>query len=157
VDALAQDGDDPVTADATDPRAPAASKPVPSSTRLAEERTHLALDRTRLAQERTLMAWVRTATSLITFGFTIYKAFQFLQDNQIGGVIRRRISPREFGMIMIALGIGALTLATLQHRKEVRELYRDSGWTPPWSVAGFVATVISCLGIITLIVVFFRQ
>ena len=39
--------------------------------------TRLAVDRTRLAHERTLMAWVRTATSLISFGFTIYKFFQF--------------------------------------------------------------------------------
>ncbi len=38
--------------------------------------TTLAVDRTRLAYERTLMAWIRTATSLITFGFTIYKFFQ---------------------------------------------------------------------------------
>ena len=34
--------------------------------------TKLAVDRTRLAYERTLMAWVRTATSLISFGFTIF-------------------------------------------------------------------------------------
>jgi len=39
--------------------------------------TRLAVDRTRLAFERTMMAWVRTATSLITFGFTVYKFFQF--------------------------------------------------------------------------------
>ena len=39
--------------------------------------TRLAVDRTRLAYERTLMAWVRTATSLISFGFTIYKFFEF--------------------------------------------------------------------------------
>ena len=39
--------------------------------------TRLAVDRTRLAHERTLMAWVRTATSLISFGFTIYKFCQF--------------------------------------------------------------------------------
>ena len=38
--------------------------------------TKLAYDRTRLAYERTLMAWVRTGTSLITFGFTIYKFFE---------------------------------------------------------------------------------
>ncbi len=38
--------------------------------------TRLAVDRTRLAFERTMMAWVRTATSLITFGFTVYKFFQ---------------------------------------------------------------------------------
>jgi len=38
--------------------------------------TNLAYERTNLAHERTLMAWVRTGTSLITFGFTIYKYFQ---------------------------------------------------------------------------------
>ena len=37
--------------------------------------TRLALDRTRIAYERTLMAWVRTGTSLITFGFAVYKFF----------------------------------------------------------------------------------
>ena len=39
--------------------------------------TRLAADRTWLADERTLMAWIRTATSLISFGFTIYKFFEF--------------------------------------------------------------------------------
>jgi hypothetical protein len=42
--------------------------------------TLLATDRTRLAHDRTLMAWVRTATSLISFGFTIYKFFQYMQE-----------------------------------------------------------------------------
>jgi putative membrane protein len=37
--------------------------------------TKLAVERTRLAYERTLMAWVRTATSLISFGFTLFKFF----------------------------------------------------------------------------------
>ena len=37
--------------------------------------TELAFDRTRVAYERTMMAWIRTATSLITFGFSIYKLF----------------------------------------------------------------------------------
>ena len=45
--------------------------------------TRLAVERTRLAHERTLMAWVRTATSLISFGFTLFKFFQYL--HQAGG------------------------------------------------------------------------
>ena len=42
----------------------------------ADTGTRLAIDRTRLAYERTMMAWIRTATSLITFGFSVYKFFQ---------------------------------------------------------------------------------
>jgi uncharacterized membrane protein YidH (DUF202 family) len=41
------------------------------------ETTFLAYVRTRHALERTMMAWVRTAASLITFGFSVYKFFQF--------------------------------------------------------------------------------
>ncbi|MBE5502510.1 Predicted membrane protein [Mycobacteroides abscessus subsp. massiliense] len=39
--------------------------------------TRLAVERTRLALERTTMAWIRTSTSLIAFGFTIFKFFQY--------------------------------------------------------------------------------
>ena len=44
--------------------------------------TELSVDRTRLAHERTLMAWVRTATSLLSFGFTIHKFFEYLRESQ---------------------------------------------------------------------------
>ena len=36
--------------------------------------TRLAMERTRIAYERTMMAWIRTATSLITFGFSVYNS-----------------------------------------------------------------------------------
>src|SRR3989337_955177 len=52
------------------------SQPTPTATGPSTT-TKLAYERTNLAHERTLMSWVRTATSLITFGFTIYKFFQF--------------------------------------------------------------------------------
>ena len=55
-----------------------ADQPLDTSTRLAVERT-------RLANERTLMAWIRTATSLIAFGFTIFKFFQYLATQEIAG------------------------------------------------------------------------
>ena len=38
--------------------------------------TSLSAERTRLLYERTMMSWIRTATTLITFGFTLYKFFQ---------------------------------------------------------------------------------
>jgi uncharacterized membrane protein YidH (DUF202 family) len=46
------------------------------STPALDTSTRLAFDRTRVAYERTMMAWIRTATSLITFGFAVYKFFQ---------------------------------------------------------------------------------
>ncbi len=38
--------------------------------------------RTSMASDRTLMAWVRTALSMISFGFTIYKFFQYLYESR---------------------------------------------------------------------------
>ena len=53
-----------------------------ASTAALPDATRLAVERTRLAYERTLMAWTRTATSLISFGFTIYKFFQYLREDR---------------------------------------------------------------------------
>jgi putative membrane protein len=58
--------------------------------------TELAVDRTWLAYERTLMAWVRTATSMISFGFSIYKFFQFEKEEtgrRVSGFLLRVFSP----------------------------------------------------------------
>ena len=48
----------------------------------------LALDRNKLAAERTLMAWVRTALSMISFGFTIYKFLQVIDEQTTVPVLR---------------------------------------------------------------------
>jgi putative membrane protein len=73
--------------------------------------TKLALDRTRLAHERTLMAWVRTATSLISFGFTMYKFFAFQAETETHRPLADLVSPRAFGSIMICTGIVSLVFA----------------------------------------------
>ena len=91
--------------------------------------TKLALDRTRLAYERTLMAWVRTSASMISFGFTIYKALQLLRENA-NVPPSSGITPREFGMGMMALGVIALTLATIQHEKSLRAITPSAGDAP---------------------------
>ena len=82
--------------------------------------TRLAYDRTRLAYENTMMAWVRTATSLITFGFSVYKFFQF--EMKVPGQAERLITPRLFGMTMITVGLVSLLMATVQHIGSMRQL-----------------------------------
>jgi putative membrane protein len=121
----------------------------------ADSSTALALERTRLAHERTLMAWVRTATSLISFGFTIYKAFEYLRQRQ-PDVAHGVLGPRNFALVLIGLGIGSLVLATVQHRGDVRRLEAQYG-SLPRSTAAIVATIVSLLGIVALILVFLRQ
>jgi putative membrane protein len=101
------------------------------------------------------MAWVRTATSLISFGFTIYKAFEYLRQRQ-PDVADGVLGPRNFALVLIGLGIGALVLATVQHRGDLRRLEAQYGALPR-STAAIVATVVSLLGILALILVFLRQ
>ena len=126
-----------------------------NATAAEDPRTALALERTRLAHERTLMAWVRTAPSLISFGFTIYKAFEYLRERQ-PAVAHGILGPRNFALVLIGLGIGALVLATVQHRGDVRRLEAQYGPLPR-STAAIVATIVSLLGIVALILVFLRQ
>jgi putative membrane protein len=117
--------------------------------------TILATDRTRLAHDRTLMAWVRTSTSLISFGFTIYKFFQYLQQQQ-GGRHEGRFGPRQYATLMIVIGILALVIATLQHRRDMKAL-RAHYPEVPYSMATVLAGLISILGVLALLAVVFRQ
>jgi putative membrane protein len=128
----------------------AGSEPVSSSAS-----TLLATDRTRLAHDRTLMAWVRTSTSLISFGFTIYKFFQYLQQQQ-GAPREGLLGPRQYGTLMIIIGIVALFFATLQHRRDMKTL-RVHYPEVPYSLATLLAGLISILGVLALLAVIFRQ
>jgi len=55
----------------------------------------LSFERTRAAYDRTVMTWIRTAASLITFGFSAYKFFQFAPG---GGRRHPLLGPREFSL-----------------------------------------------------------
>src|SRR5689334_20870452 len=83
----------------------------------------LALDRSQLAAERTLMAWVRTALSMISFGFTIYKFLQVLQEDSKVSMLRPQ-TPRNVGLTLIGIGTLSLVVACLQHRKYIAKLNR---------------------------------
>jgi putative membrane protein len=130
-------------------------------TDLATTRTREAFVRTRLAYERTTMAWVRTATSLISFGFTIYKFFQYLRESAGASAAAeaRLLEPRGVALVMIALGIGVLLLATIEHRRgmnELRTLYGEYG-VASRSLAAAMAILLGLLGLVGLILVFLQQ
>jgi putative membrane protein len=101
-----------------------------------------------------MMAWIRTATSLITFGFTIYKFFQLElprraeEDHLIG--------PRQFALILVSIGLVSLLLATLEFRQNIRKL-RAQDADNPRSLAVIVAALLSGLGVIALLMMIFRQ
>src|SRR5688572_22970209 len=88
--------------------------PVDRGTQMAEERTWL-------AQERTLMAWIRTSTSLICFGFTLYKFFE-TEVGRSAASAQRLFTPREFAMLMIGTGLVALALSTYDHHRNLKHL-----------------------------------
>ena len=117
--------------------------------------TDLAVDRTRLAHERTLMAWIRTSASLISFGFTIHKFFQYLHEQGKGH--DRLLGPREFGLMMIGIGLVVLLLATIQHHRDIKALRKNFPSDVPFSQATIVSALISILGILAFLAVLLRQ
>ena len=124
--------------------------------KLLDSGTRLAAERTRLAYERTLMAWVRTATSLISFGFTIYKFFEFQSGKgAIAGESSRLLSPREFGMVMIGTGLVALALATIDYRRNMTRMNNEFGPSER-SVAMATAVIVSVMGLVAFVVALFR-
>jgi putative membrane protein len=101
------------------------------------------------------MAWVRTATSLISFGFTFYKFFQYLHEGRqvIEGPF---LNPRNFALLMIGIGLTALTFATVEHRRNLHAL-RDHYGPVPVSLAAVVAALIAVVGVLGLVTVWLQQ
>jgi inner membrane protein YidH len=117
----------------------------------------LAVERTRLAHERTLIAWQRTAFSMISFGFTIYKFFQFELARGLPQAGERLLSPRIFALIMIAIGLLAQAMALVQHRQSMKRLRAESGIViVPVSIATVVSALFTVLGVLSFLAVLFR-
>lgn len=115
---------------------------------LAEERTDLAIERSVMAAERTLMAWIRTALSMIGFGFTIYKFFQYKTEDIAAGIVRRPYAPRNLGLSLIAVGTLALVGAAWQHRSFLKQI-GPSRKKETVSVSLVVAVAVALIGIVT--------
>jgi putative membrane protein len=135
---------------------PVDTAPKDRGTLLAEERTDLARERTIIASERTLMAWIRTAISMIGFGFSIYKFFQYQADEIAAGNIRRPQAPRNLGMTLIALGTLGLAAAAWQHRNFLNKIGASQG-RHVWSISFVVALAVILIGVITFYGVLLRH
>jgi len=124
-----------------------------SSPEIKLDSNQLAAERTWLAHERTLMAWTRTAISMISFGFTIYKFFQ-MEAGKENPARRGLLTPRDFALIMVSIGLVSLLGATISHRREVQDIRSQLGGKR--SLAEILAYVVSAFGVLVLFATFFR-
>ena len=131
-------------------------KEIKSSDELAEDRTQLAYDRTALANDRTLMAWIRTATSLISFGFTIYKFFQEFKKAEGTEAHSTILGPRDLGMILISFGFLGLFFGLLQYRSDMRRIHANFE-KQGVNIAPVLAILMMVLSFILLLAAIFRQ
>src|SRR4030095_16536708 len=108
-----------------------------------------------LAHERTLMAWIRTSASLISFGFTIYKFFEYFAEARSVTSASHLTSPRHFGMGMIIVGVSALVLALIDYARGMNALQADYGPIRR-SAVGKIASLVSLLGVGLFLTVWLR-
>jgi uncharacterized membrane protein YidH (DUF202 family) len=88
-------------------------------TEMSMRRTGMSFHRTRMSADRTLMSVIRTSLSLIGFGFTLYQVFEKLRD---ADVIRHAAAPRNFGLLLISLGVLLLIGGIVNHARFALEL-----------------------------------
>ena len=102
-----------------------------------------------MALERTLMGWIRTAVSLISFGFTMFKFLEAMQ--QRGDAAIREHAPRNLGLSLILLGMVLLALAMFQFVRAVKGARRFSDDKVPISLSMIGAGGVLLIGLFALL------
>lgn len=131
---------------------------------LSSRRTGMSFQRTRMAADRTLMAVIRTSLSLISFGFTIAKAFERLREV---GTVSSEKPVRNFGVTLVSLGIAMLGLGIIYHLRFMyglrgeRETMKTDGLvraesTFPPSMTLITAVVLLLIGIVVIMSLMFH-
>lgn len=88
-------------------------------TEMSMRRTGMSVQRTRMSADRTLMSVIRTSLSLIGFGFTLAQFFSKLKD---AGAIAHAAAPRNFGLMLVLLGVLLLIGGIVRHFQFAFEL-----------------------------------
>lgn len=101
-----------------------------------------------------MMAWVRTSTSLISFGFSIHKFFQFRVEQGQPPPVSRVLGPGEFGGVMVLTGLIALAIASWDHRRSMNSLRALYG-PMPHSAAAAIGVLMFLLGVTALLAMVF--
>lgn len=115
----------------------------------------LAKERNRAAAERTMTAWIQNCLTLIGFGFAIDQIFQALQQKfpDKNSLITIK-SAHYISLILIALGIGLLIIAMIQHYFEVQSIKRDDYFFYPSHFLNIVVILaIILFGFISLLII----
>jgi putative membrane protein len=85
---------------------------------------------TLMAADRTLMSWTRTSLSLLSFGFTIFKVLQALQETE-GRFANRPEIPRNAGLFLTAMGTLAMVMGTIEYWQTLRVLDQERIFSRP--------------------------
>jgi putative membrane protein len=98
-----------------------------------------------------MMAWVRTATSMITFGFSVYKFFALKVEQAAPS--SALFGPREFALLLVGLGLFCLVAATIEYRSSMKLLRAQFPDVTASRLTSFVAIFLSLLGLLALLAV----
>lgn len=123
---------------------------------ILDPKTLLAYKRTQLALDRTLMGWIRTSISMIGFGFTIYKFFQYLKESHLLQGSWQPHGPWNLGIFLISLGTVTLVAALVEYRFSLTELADAAHQHYQGRTIMITAILIVLVGLVLLINLLFR-
>ena len=107
---------------------------------------------TLMAADRTLMSWTRTSLSLLSFGFTIFKILQALQEE---GKFTRSDVPRDAGLFLTAMGTLAMVMGTLEYWQTLRVLNQQRIFSRPRSPL-IMAIIMSISGVLLFVSILWK-
>ena len=111
--------------------------------------------RTLMAADRTLMAWVRTALSMISFGFTIFKFFQYLYESASKPQVPQ--GARNLALILTGLAVASLVVGVLEHHRVAASLGARVTGNVWRSMPVLTALVLAVIGSLVFVSVWWRS